>query len=171
MADFSGDLMRDSARQRGWQFLMLFVFLGICLGAGAAGAALTAVSVGDWYQTLEKPEWTPPDRVFGPVWTTLFVLMALAAWLVWRREVPPRRTALALFAVQLALNIAWSGLFFTLRSPGLAFAEILLLWCAIASTLWAFWRISRPAGLLLTPYLLWVSYAAALNLAIWRING
>jgi tryptophan-rich sensory protein len=150
----------------------LFVFLAACLGTQAVGWLLAAASVGDWYQTLKKPAWTPPDWVFGPVWTVLFVLMALAAWLVWRRAGwTASRPALGLYAVQLVLNATWSGLFFLLRSPGAAFGEILVLWCAIAATLTSFGRISPLAAGLLTPYLLWVTYAAALNAAIWRMNA
>jgi len=135
------------------------------------GAALTAVSVRDWYQTLSKPAWTPPDWVFGPVWTTLYFLMALAAWLVWRRTGwSTGRTALVLFALQLVLNAAWSPLFFSLHSPGIALVDIILLWAAIAATLWSFGRISALAASLFVPYLMWVSYATALNWAIWRMN-
>ncbi len=153
------------------QLLMLLVLLAVCFGTGTVGAALTAGSVRDWYPTLRKPAWTPPAWVFGPVWTALYGLMAVAAWLVWRRAGwAAGRTALGLFAVQLFLNGAWSGLFFALRSPASAFAEILLLWCAIASTIWSFGRVSAPAAGMLTPYLLWVTYAAALNGAIWAMN-
>jgi benzodiazapine receptor len=161
-----------SARPCPRHFAALLILLAACLGTEAAGGILTAASVGDWYQALAKPAWTPPDWLFGPVWTTLFVLMAVAAWLVWQRAGwPASGAALGLFGVQLALNAAWSGLFFTLRNPGAAFAEILLLWCAIAATWWSFGRISRLAAGLLSPYLLWVTYAAALNVAIWRMNA
>lgn len=153
------------------QLVGLLVFLAACFATAAVGAALTAATVHDWYPALRKPPWTPPNWVFGPAWTTLYTLMALAAWLVWRRgRTPTRRTALGLFAVQLVLNAAWSGLFFTLRSPGIAFAEILLLWCAILATLWSFGRVSTLAAGLFVPYLVWVTYAAALNGTIWRMN-
>jgi tryptophan-rich sensory protein len=98
-------------------------------------------------------------------------MMAVAGWLVWRRGGPGARTALQLFAVQLVLNVGWSAVFFCLQMPGLAFAEILALWVAIAATLRTSWRVSRPAGILLVPYLLWVSFAAVLNFAIWRLNA
>jgi tryptophan-rich sensory protein len=161
-----------SARPFPRQFAALLVLLAACLGTEAVGGILTAASVRGWYRTLDKPAWTPPDWLFGPVWTILFVLMGVAAWLVWRRTGwRASRTALGLFAVQLALNAAWSGLFFTLRNPGAAFAEILLLWCAIAATLWSFGRISPLAAGLLVPYLLWVTYAAVLNGTIWRLNS
>lgn len=159
--------IRSSAKQAA----VLIVLLALCLGTGALGAALTARSVRDWYPTLAKPGWTPPDWVFGPVWTTLYLMMALAAWLVWRRaEWTTSRTALAMFTAQLVLNLAWSGLFFALRNPASALADILLLWCAIVATIWSFQRISAPAAGLLIPYLLWVTYASALNGAIWSMN-
>ena len=154
------------------QVVALVAALAITLGVAAAGGWVTAQSVGTWYQTLNKPSWTPPDWLFGPVWTTLYVLMAVAAWLVWksgdRRQI---QLPLALYAVQLALNLAWSVIFFGLRSPGLAAAEIGLLWVAILATLLAFWRHSMIAGLMLAPYLAWVSFASFLNLAIWRLNA
>ena len=156
---------------KGRQLAMLLFFLVICFGTAGVGAALTAVSVRTWYQTLSKPAWTPPDWVFGPVWTMLYMMMALAAWLVWRRTGwSTGRTALGLFAAQLALNAVWSPLFFSLHSPGIALVDILLLWAAIAATLWSFRRISALAASLLVPYLMWVSYATALNCAIWRMN-
>ena len=162
----------SQARTRFTEYAMLLALLIVCLGAGAVGAALTAASVRDWYPTLHKPAWTPPDSVFGPVWTILYILMAVAAWLVWHRGGwAASRTALGLFAGQLILNIAWSALFFTLHSPASAFAEIILLWCAILATVWSFGRISTLAAGLLVPYLLWVSYAAALNGTIWKMNA
>lgn len=154
------------------QTLGLVVLLAICLGAAAAGSAVTNPRIAGWYATLNKPSWTPPNWVFGPVWTVLYVGMAVAAWLIWRQRgmVGSARTPLVLFAVQLAFNVAWSWLFFGLRSPGLAFLDIVLLWIAIAATLVAFWRRSLAAGLLLVPYLAWVTFAAILNLAIWQLN-
>jgi tryptophan-rich sensory protein len=126
---------------------------------------------GEWYASLKKPSWNPPGWVFGPVWTTLYVMMAVAAWLVWKRGgFSSQRPALVLFLAQLALNAAWTPLFFGLHRPGLAFAEILLLWLAIAAALAAFRPVSRAAAWLLTPYLAWVSFAAVLNFALWRLN-
>jgi benzodiazapine receptor len=154
------------------QAIALLAFVGACLLAGAVGALLNAAPIRDWYPTLRKPDWTPPEWVFGPVWTTLYLLMGLAAWLIWRRAGwGVGRIPLGLFAVQLALNAAWSVLFFNLRSPGSAFGEILLLWCAIGALLWSFVRISTLAGLLLVPYWLWVTFAAALNGVIWWTNA
>lgn len=127
---------------------------------------------GEWYATLRKPSWNPPAWVFGPVWTALYTMMAVAAWLVWRRGGwAAQRRPLALFLVQLALNAGWTPLFFGLKSPGLALAEIGLLWLAIVGTLIAFARVSRAAAWLLAPYLAWVSFAAALNFALWRLNA
>jgi benzodiazapine receptor len=126
---------------------------------------------GEWYAQLVKPSWTPPNWVFAPVWTVLYLLMAIAAWLVWRPQgFAAARLALILFQVQLGLNALWSWLFFGQQRPGLAVIDITLLWLAILLTLLAFWRRDSFAGLLLLPYLAWVSYAAALNFAIWRLN-
>ena len=127
---------------------------------------------GDWYRTLAKPAWTPPGWIFGPVWTLLYLSMGVAAWMVWTRAgLRGAWVALLLFAVQLVLNGAWSWLFFGLHSPGLAFLDIVLLWLAIAATIVAFWIVRPAAALVLVPYLLWVSFATALNLAIWRLNA
>lgn len=144
-------------------------WLALCFAAAAAGGLAT--DTGAWFDALRKPPWNPPNWVFSPVWTTLYALMAVAAWLVWkRRGFGAASTALALFLVQLALNVAWSFLFFAAQSPGLAFAEIVVLWAAILATVVAFWRIRPLAGALLLPYLAWVTFAAALNFAIWRLN-
>ncbi len=153
------------------QWIGLAVFVIICLSVGVLGSVFTAKSVRTWYQGLEKPSWNPPDRVFGPVWTVLYLAMAVAAWLVWRRYgIHGASVPLILFAVQLALNLAWSVLFFGMRMPGPAFGEIILLWCAILATLIAFWRLLPAAGWLMLPYLLWVTYAVTLNFGIWRMN-
>jgi translocator protein len=151
---------------------VLLALLILCFATAALGAWFNTGPIDNWYPTLRKPAWTPPNWVFAPVWTTLYAMMAFAAWLVWLRvRWPTSQTALGLFAVQLVLNAAWSGLFFSLHSPGIAFVEIILLWCAIAVTLWRFGRISRVAAGLLAPYLLWVTFATALNGAIWWMNG
>jgi benzodiazapine receptor len=143
-------------------------WLVLCFGAAAAGAQFMP---GEWYAGLKKPAWNPPSWIFGPVWSALYTMMAVAAWLVWRRGgFAGQRRPLTLFLVQLALNAAWTPLFFGLHRPGAAFAEIVLLWLAIAATLAAFRRVSRAAAWLLAPYLAWVSFAAALNFALWRLN-
>lgn len=137
----------------------------------AASAGALVVSVDGWYAGLAKPTWNPPASLFGPVWTTLYVMMALAAWLIWREGGwRANRPALLLFLLQWALNAAWTPLFFGLHRPGLAFVEILALWGALLATIVAFWRKSPKAAALLIPYLLWVSFAAILNATIWRLN-
>ena len=144
----------------------------LCFAAAGVGSAFTGTSVDTWYQGLAKPGWAPPDWVFGPVWTALYLSMAVAAWLVWRRHgFRGARLPLILFAGQLVLNAAWSGLFFGLRSPGAGFGGILLLLAVVTATLVSFWGRSRAAGLLLVPYLLWGTFAAALNFTIWRWNA
>ena len=154
---------------RDWLALALFVVL--CLGVSGIGGAVTATSVGGWYQTLEKPAFNPPDWLFAPVWTVLYLMMAVAAWRVWRAPASPaRRAALLAFAVQLALNLAWSFLFFGWRWIGGALVEIVVLLAAIAVTTGLFRRVDRAAGLLFVPYLLWVAYATALNAALWLLN-
>lgn len=141
------------------------------LAALAAGWIGSRFTPGEWYAGLAKPSWNPPGSVFGPVWTVLYVLMGVAAWLVWRRGgFAGARVALSLFLVQLTLNALWSWLFFGLQNPPLAFVEILVLWCAILATLVSFWKVRPAAGALLVPYLGWVSFAAALNLQLWRLN-
>ena len=126
---------------------------------------------GEWYASLKKPSWNPPPWIFAPVWSTLYAMMAVAAWLVWKRGgFSTQRRPLALFLAQLALNALWTPLFFGLHRPGLAFVEILLLWLAIAATLLAFRPVNRAAAWLLAPYLAWVSFAAALNFSLWRLN-
>lgn len=143
-------------------------WLGVTFLAAAVGSLFMP---GPWYDALAKPAWTPPDAVFGPVWTTLYVLMGVAAWLVWRRGgLAGAGAALAVYGLQLALNAAWSWLFFGRQAIGAALVDIVLLWLAIALTLVLFRRHDRVAGWLIVPYLLWVTYAAALNAAIWRMN-
>jgi len=149
----------------------LIIAFAVTFAAAAIGSAFTARSVGDWYLGLARPTWTPPSWLFGPVWTLLYSMMAVAVWIVWQRASPSAAVLpLTLFGIQLALNAGWSALFFGLRLPGAAFAEIVLLWLSILAALLAFWRVAPVAGALLLPYLAWVSFAAALNLAIWRSN-
>lgn len=151
--------------------LALVGLLLLVYAVAAVGGLLTARSVGDWYKSLNKPWWTPPSWVFGPAWTLLYTLMAIAVWLIWRRGGETAVTLpLALWAVQLALNLAWSAVFFYARQPAWAMADIVLLWLAIAATMVTFWRVTPVAGWLLLPYLLWVTYASTLNWGIWRMN-
>ena len=149
----------------------LAVLVAVCLGVAAAGGAATASSVGTWYQTLIKPSFNPPDGLFAPVWTTLFLVMAYAAWRIWRkRALTGAWTALAVWMLQLGLNLAWSFIFFGARQIGVALAEVLLLLAAIFATTLLFWRIDRLSGWLFVPYLAWVAFATVLNAAIWRLN-
>jgi translocator protein len=150
------------------QYLVLAGFLLLCLGVGGLAGWATSQAVVDWYPTLVKPSWQPPPWLFGPVWTVLYAMMAVAAWLVWR--VGNARAALMLFGGQLLLNLAWSFLFFGARSPGLALLDIGALWLAIAATIFAFAFKSRIAAYLMVPYLCWVSFASALNASIWSLN-
>ena len=147
------------------------VFVAICFFAAAIGSWFTAGSVKSWYPTLLKPPGTPPAWVFGPVWSTLYLLMGTAAWLVWRQRSDSDVTlALTLFFAQLALNATWSFVFFGLRRPGLALLEIVVLLAAIIAMITSFVPLSRPAFWLMTPYVAWVSYATFLNFGIWRLN-
>lgn len=160
--------MQTTARS----ILILIAFLVACFAAAGIGSLFTFQSVRTWYPDLAKPSGTPPPWVFGPVWTTLYILMAVAAWRVWSTAGgwSAARTALTIFFAQLILNALWSAIFFGARSPGTAFAEIVLLWMVILATTVAFWKISALAGALMLPYLIWVSYAARLNFWIWRLN-
>jgi tryptophan-rich sensory protein len=143
-----------------------------CVLLGAAGGLITAPQIETWYATLDKPGFTPPNWVFGPVWTLLYALQGVAAWLVWRAGLDRRavRVALALFATQFALNVAWSPVFFGLESPALGLVVIVPLWVAIVATIAAAARVERRAAALLVPYLAWVSFATLLNYAIWTLN-
>ena len=138
-------------------------------GAGGIGAIATTPKIGSWYSTLIKPEFSPPNWLFGPVWTLLFLMMGVAFYLVWI-EGKRARKALVVFGIQLVLNILWSFLFFGAESPGAAAAEIIVLWWAIAITILTFQKISKTAAWLLVPYLLWVSFASILNMAIFQLN-
>jgi len=161
----------ESEQLRNRRWVVLFVMVAVCLGVGAIGGAVTTSAVQTWYPQLHKPGWTPPNWIFGPVWTALYILMAVAAWLVWlRRPTAEVTRGLILFAAQLGLNLLWSILFFGLRSPGAAFADVLVLCCGVWLTLVLFWQVRRVAGVLLVPYALWASYAGALNGAIWWLN-
>ena len=126
---------------------------------------------GTWYAELQKPEWNPPGWVFGPVWSTLYLLMAIAAWLVWNSSHAARNGAIALWCVQLVVNAAWSWLFFGLHRPGWALADLALLIVAVVWTLRKFYTIRPLAGILLLPYLAWILFAWVLNLTLWRMNG
>ena len=164
-------MMSDSSRTASTKWTALAIWIAICFAAAGIGALMTTPALGDWYVKLNKPAWTPPNGVFGPVWTLLYAIMGLAAWMVWLQRASRNVTpALSIFAIQLILNVAWSGLFFGLHSPGAGLLAIVALWCAIAATILSFRRAVALAGWILVPYLAWVSFAMALNFEIWRLN-
>lgn len=145
--------------------------LALPAAASTIGGVATSSSVNDWYRTLRKPSFNPPSSVFGPVWTTLYLMMGVADYLVDTKSAGKRREhARRIYKIQLGLNTFWSVLFFGLRAPGFALIEIVGLWTAILLTIRAFWPISRVAALLLVPYLAWTTFASALNAAIWWKN-
>jgi len=153
------------------QWLALAGFLAATFLVAGISALFTAQSIPTWYATLAKPSFNPPNSIFGPVWTLLYGLMAIAAWLIWKRPASPLRSrALLLFWVQLALNFAWSLIFFGQRQIGFALNDIVMLWLAIALSCIMFFRLSKPAGSMFLPYLAWVSFASVLNYEIWRLN-
>jgi len=150
------------------QLLTLFAFLAATLAVGFLASLVTVPNIPGWYEGLHKPFFNPPNSVFAPVWTTLYVLMAVAAWRVWRKA---GLRPLGLYVLQLALNFAWSFIFFGAHAIGVALVEIALLFAAVVVTLRVFWRLDRIAGWLLVPYAAWVLFAGVLNAAIWRLNS
>ncbi len=154
----------------GKQAIGLVGWLVATVATGALGA-MGSASAGSFYGELAQPSWAPPGWLFGPVWSVLYVLMAVAAWLVWRkRGFRGAPVALSLFVAQLLANALWSWLFFAWHQGALSLVEIIVLWLLIAATIQAFWRLNRLAALLLLPYLAWVSFATALTAALWRLN-
>ena len=163
-----GVALTSGADARPW--LGLSAWFGVTAAAAIAGARASS-NAKVFYDSLALPAWAPPAWLFGPAWTLLYTLMAIAAWLVWRAHgVAGARGALALYIVQLAVNTAWTWLFFARRSGALAFADIVVLWILVAMTVVAFARLHRPAAVLLVPYLAWITYAAALNYSTWKLN-
>jgi translocator protein len=159
-------MARDISRTR--MLIGFALWLAITLAAGAIGSQFEP---GEWFENLVKPSWNPPSWVFGPVWTLLYVLMAVAAWRIWfKHGFSGAPWALGLYFVQLVLNAAWSWFFFGLQNPGLAFGEIIVLWLVLIMTMLMFFRRSLLAGWLFIPYLAWVTFASALNGAIWLLN-
>lgn len=154
-------------RKNNW--LALVGFIVLAEGAGIVGSLFTTPNIPTWYATLTKPPIAPPNWVFAPVWTTLFLLMGIAAYLVWRSDSQTKR-ALRIFGFQLTLNVLWSILFFGLQNPGVAFVEIIFLLLSIVWTMYAFTKHSTFATWLLSPYLAWVTFAGALNYFIWTLN-
>jgi benzodiazapine receptor len=156
-------------RSRTAQVVGLVLWLALAYATAAIGAA-ASVGAASFYAQLAKPSWAPPGSVFGPVWSVLYTLMGVAAWLVWREGGPRATTALALFVVHLVANALWSWLFFGWRMGAWAFVDVLLLLALVAATTAAFWRVRRLAGALLLPYLAWVAFASALTWAVWQGN-
>jgi len=149
----------------------LLIFIVIAQSAGIIGSFFTAPNIETWYASLEKPSFTPPDWLFAPAWITLYTLMGIASFLVWqKRQFPRARSALFFYLGQLLFNALWSIVFFGMQSPFLGFLIIIILWLLIIVTALKFWKAEKIAGLLFIPYILWVSFAAVLNFAIWQLN-
>ena len=160
--------MQSLSKQK--QILGLVGWLMVSFAASAVGA-VASIQAESFYSQLIQPTWAPPSGIFGPVWTVLYALMGIAAWLVWRSGgFGPNRQSLTLFLLQLAFNALWSWLFFTWNLGALALADIVVLWILIVATLVSFWRVHLIAGALLIPYLLWVSFACVLNFSLWQLN-
>jgi translocator protein len=151
----------------------LILCVGVCLLAGVIGSFFTMDAIPTWYAALTKPSFNPPNWVFGPVWTTLYILMGISLYLVWisKKKTDERRQGIIFFFVQLGLNTLWSILFFGLQSPFFAFIEIVILWFMILLTMISFYKVRKIAAYLLVPYILWVSFASILNLSIYFLNG
>jgi benzodiazapine receptor len=151
--------------------IVLIGWLALCFGVAGVSSVFSAGSIPTWYAGLVKPALNPPNQVFGPVWTVLYACMSVAAWITWRTRPSPCRTrGLRLFFVQLALNFLWTWIFFGRHQMGVAFADILALWVGILLTLLTFKKMSTTAAWLMAPYLAWVTFAAYLNFALWRLN-
>jgi len=150
----------------------IFIAITIPLAVGAASGFFTVTGVNSWYQTLNKPSWNPPGWVFGPVWTTLYIMMGIALFLVWTADTRAelKKIAIALFSVQLVLNFFWSFIFFNQQLVGWALVEIIAMWVFIVAAIFAFGHVSKVAAWLLVPYICWVSFAAMLNYTIWKMN-
>ncbi|MBI1344506.1 MAG: tryptophan-rich sensory protein [Terrimonas sp.] len=153
--------------------LKLVVSILLPVAVGAISGLFTTSEIPGWYQTIQKPSWNPPNWIFGPVWTTLYLLMGIAQYLVWKSNIsaPQKNMALLFFAIQLLLNFFWSFIFFKEHQLGWAFAEIIAMWVFILLTIFAFARINNTAAWLLVPYISWVSFAAILNYSIWQLNS
>lgn len=153
--------------------LKFIISILICQSAGFLGSIFTTPKIATWYQDIVKPSFNPPNYLFGPVWTILFVLMGISLYIIWTSKYKNKaykKEVIIIFAIQLIINIFWSVLFFRLESPMLAFFEIIALWIAILATIIGFYKISKIASLILIPYILWVSFASVLNFFIWKLN-
>jgi benzodiazapine receptor len=153
------------------RWFTLLIWIALCFFVAGVGGRWTAGEIPDWYRTLIRPSIAPPNWVFGPVWTLLYLLMAVAAWLVWQSPSSPARTwGVVLFLVQLALNLAWSWIFFHQHELGVALVEVVLLWVMIGATTFVFSQVASVAAWLMAPYFVWVGFASILNAAFWRLN-
>lgn len=148
------------------------IFIIGCEAAGMIGTIFTMPAIPTWYSTITKPALNPPSWIFGPVWTTLYALMGIAAFLIWKKGIEKKevKSALYVFGLQLILNMAWTPVFFGLRNPGAAYIIIVAMWFSIIWTMIKFYKLNRVATYLLIPYIIWVSFAAYLNLSIWMLN-
>lgn len=164
--------MTDRSDNRFLSAVVLIFFIAICFGVAWTGAQVSpGIASSEWYDQLNKPDWNPPGWLFGPVWTFLYFIMAIAAWRIWKQSgFRGSKQELSFFGVQLLLNGLWSQLFFNAQEPGIAFIEIILLLAAIVATTWLFYQKDRIAGWLMVPYMLWVTFATVLNGRIWWIN-
>lgn len=153
---------------KSWRLLISLILL--CEGAGIIGSLFTFSAIPVWYAALTKPVFSPPNYLFGPVWTILYALMGISLYLVWISRIKSKGYAIKVFFIQLGLNAVWSIIFFGFKNPGMAFIEIIALWAAIFLTIRAFRKISKLASYILYPYLAWVSFAAFLNFSIWMLN-
>ncbi|MEO6251943.1 MAG: TspO/MBR family protein [Ferruginibacter sp.] len=151
--------------------LKIFICVLICLALGLLSGFSTVESISNWYRFINKPVWNPPNWVFGPVWTLLYIMMGISLALVWHTNHQNKKRAVTFFVIQFVLNIAWSFIFFNLHAIGWAFAEIIIMLTLIAITMAAFYKISKPAAWLMLPYLIWVSFATILNGSIWYLNS
>ncbi len=153
-------------------FLKIIIAVVVCFGIGSLSGIATSNGLSEWYATIRKPSFNPPNWLFAPVWTVLYTMMGVAAALVWHKglETQGVKVALIVFAIQLILNALWSILFFGMQNPALAFFEILVLWFSILVCIFSFMKVHKTAGYLLIPYILWVSFAAFLNFTIWQLN-
>jgi tryptophan-rich sensory protein len=165
------EIDQQSPKSIGALVIGLAAWIGVCFLAAAVGSLATTSSVNGWFATINKPTWNPPNWIFGPVWTTLFLMMGVAAWLVWKKSgFKNAKFELGWFLFHLLLNVLWSVLFFGMQQMGMACIEIVVLWLSIAATIFLFHRHSKMAAGLLVPYLMWVSFATFLNYTIWRLN-
>lgn len=154
-------------------YLKLFISIFICLAIGGVSGYLTSNEIPTWYMTLNKPSFNPPNWIFAPVWTTLYILMGISFWLVWKSstEEAVKNRAMVFFIIQLVLNFFWSIIFFSFHQLGFAMIEIVLMWIFILFSIISFYPISKAASYLLIPYICWVSFASVLNFAVWRLNS